>query len=219
MVRRICTTDSQQMDGLKRRRESDTKLVAEDEANKLACLNDVECVLSRFVSHILNHPGTLQSASFLRKRLRHELMTFLLAHIQQIEDNHYLSEHVARPDGDRPTTTSWRTYWDWVKGTSADHTSCPYSIDFEEFQVTLRTRTSSYADMEEYMLQEEVETSKMKKDLLWIAQYQRKCLEVSLEELADQCSEKTMDAIRCFVRVTDLYGQIYVARDIGIRVD
>ena len=56
---------------------------------------------------------------------------------------------------------------------------------------------------------------KRKRELLVLAEYERSCLDLALGELAKEASDKVMDALNLFVNVTDLYGQIYVARDIG----
>lgn len=57
-----------------------------------------------------------------------------------------------------------------------------------------------------------------KRELMWLAQYERECLEVALGKLRGQVSDTIMDAVDLFVRVTDLYGQIYVERDIASRM-
>ena len=59
---------------------------------------------------------------------------------------------------------------------------------------------------------------KIKADLLWLAEYERGCLEMTLQRLGNEVQEDVMDALRLFVSVTDLYGQIYVARDVSVRV-
>jgi len=60
----------------------------------------------------------------------------------------------------------------------------------------------------------------MKKDLLWIAGYERECYTASMKHLGKEkeVKEETMKALRCFVDVTDLYGQMYLARDITTRI-
>ena len=57
-----------------------------------------------------------------------------------------------------------------------------------------------------------------KRELMWLAQYERECLEVALGKLRGQVLDTVMDAVDLFVRVTDLYGQIYVERDIASRM-
>ncbi|PQE15285.1 ent-kaurene synthase protein [Rutstroemia sp. NJR-2017a BVV2] len=58
----------------------------------------------------------------------------------------------------------------------------------------------------------------MKKELFWIANYERQCLDLAVKQLEDHIDEVSRNALRVFVRVTDLYGQIYVARDIATSV-
>ena len=57
-----------------------------------------------------------------------------------------------------------------------------------------------------------------KSELMWLAEYERECLELALGRLRVEVPETVMNAVELFVRVTDLYGQIYVARDISSRI-
>ncbi|KAF3061434.1 Copalyl diphosphate synthase [Daldinia childiae] len=63
-----------------------------------------------------------------------------------------------------------------------------------------------------------------KAQLMSISEYERRCLNVALDQLDHEISSssgrnngKWMSAIRFFVNVTDLYGQIYVVKDIATR--
>ncbi|KAB8291055.1 hypothetical protein EYC80_009744 [Monilinia laxa] len=56
-----------------------------------------------------------------------------------------------------------------------------------------------------------------KQDLLAIAKYKRRILDSILQDLEEFLNPNLMSKLKLFVDVTDLYGQIYVARDIGIR--
>lgn len=78
------------------------------------------------------------------------------------------------------------------------------SIDFPEFE------TQGEGDVES------VDT-RNKADLLYIAEYERRCLDSALSELEKCLDLDLLSKIKLFVHVTDLYGQIYVARDIGVR--
>lgn len=56
-----------------------------------------------------------------------------------------------------------------------------------------------------------------KQELIDIAQYERRCLETAFSELeATGLAAEHVSALRLFIDVTDLYGQLYVARDIGV---
>ncbi|KUI56675.1 Copalyl diphosphate synthase [Cytospora mali] len=109
---------------------------------------DVRIVLRRFVARILRHPAVLSSPSGLQTRLAFELETFLLAHITHSQDNYRLraqwkingdsSLHPQRSDTRAYAQGSpgtqyrepGRTFYHWVRSTSADHTSCPFSFVF-----------------------------------------------------------------------------------------
>ena len=272
-IHHLCQQNFQQQPGRKNQREESLELLPEKSLEK-GCVANVEEILSRFVHHVLNHPSVLQSSNFLRRHLGHELETFMLAHIQQIEDNRRRAPK--QSNNATHTAMTERTYFDWVKGTSADHTSCPYSfvfwtcliskpgqdcfasakakylsqdmsrhlatlcrqyndygsvardckegnlnsIDFEEFQLDHCSGKQSLVTQdrsEPSMSGVDSSTPQRKRCLLDIAEYERRNLERCLEDLADECSRHIMNAVRYFVRVTDLYGQIYVARDIGIQ--
>ncbi|CAL8578037.1 hypothetical protein XPA_003839 [Xanthoria parietina] len=276
---RLCRRNTQPVNGGKRGREPDLNSLLEDEKALNNSAIDVELVFKRFIAYIINHTKVLESSESLRRQLESELRIFMLAHVQQIEDNKRRSYR--QSDAVETTSDLGRTYFEWVRGTSADHTSCPYSfvfwaclisksgqncfanvkamylaqdlsrhlatmcrqyndygsvardrtegnlnsIDFEEFQTDCVPKGSPRASEDADVQKNEddgpstgaEETTRKKDRLLWIAEYERQCLELSLERLANECSKETMDAIQFFVRVTDLYGQIYVARDIGVR--
>ncbi|KAI9697360.1 MAG: hypothetical protein M1820_007866 [Bogoriella megaspora] len=58
-----------------------------------------------------------------------------------------------------------------------------------------------------------------KAQLLILAEYERHCLDIAQERLQEsELSTEVSEALRLFVRVTDLFGQIYVARDIASRM-
>ena len=59
--------------------------------------------------------------------------------------------------------------------------------------------------------------ARRKRELLEIAEYERRCLDTALAELEQCLDPSLLSKIKLFVHVTDLYGQIYVARDIGVR--
>ncbi|EPE31716.1 Terpenoid cyclase/Protein prenyltransferase [Glarea lozoyensis ATCC 20868] len=56
-----------------------------------------------------------------------------------------------------------------------------------------------------------------KRVLMNIAGYERQCLGATLSELEARTDKSFMDKLRLFVDVTELYGQIYIARDISPR--
>ena len=64
---------------------------------------------------------------------------------------------------------------------------------------------------------EETWSGQRKKDLLALTGYERECLDLALTRLEKEVSSEVMERIMLFVDVTNLYGQIYLARDIGMR--
>ena len=60
--------------------------------------------------------------------------------------------------------------------------------------------------------------TKAKAVLMDLAQYERDCMELTLARLKKTGLEGGMlEAVLLFIDVTDLFGQIYVVRDIGTR--
>jgi hypothetical protein len=171
-----------------------------------------------------------------------------------------------------------RTFYHWVRSTSADHTSCPFSFIFYNCLVhaassnkktaatlfTLSARAAYLAEdacrhlaslcrmyndagsaardaderalnsvnFPEFFLtspQQQQQGQKgqkkcgdvnPKEELLWIADYERRGLETAIELLEEEVGGShggLVGALRLFVRVTDLYGQIYVLQDVGTR--
>ena len=110
-------------------------------------VDSVLMVLRRFMEHILHHPAVLSSPASLQTKLAFELQTFLLAHITLAQDNHRLRAQ-CNPKGDNSMLANansitvanksspmsyrepGRTFYHWVRSTSADHTSCPFSFIF-----------------------------------------------------------------------------------------
>lgn len=93
--------------------------------------------LSRFLKHVLQHPSIQSASAWDRTLLARELRSYLLAHIQQAEDStpvvvdenkSGLSHHQFGTTARVSTKTT--TFFNWVRTTSADHISCPYSFHF-----------------------------------------------------------------------------------------
>jgi hypothetical protein len=224
--------------------------------------SDVKAVLTKFVYFALHHPKVLQSPPSLQAWLRHELQTFLIAHITHMEDCAELPAANAGSNGaftwDKPRTT----FFNWVRTTSADHTSCPYSFVFflcligesgknivanlhqryalEDACHHLATTCRQYNDFGSVVRDQEERNlnsvnfpefdiaiegatttkelnERRKADLLKVATYEKRCLDRVVGELREILEPKVMEKLDMFIQVTDLYGQIYIARDIGIR--
>lgn len=234
---------------------------------------DVFTLLSRFTKYVLEHPSIQSASPWDRKVLKREVRTYLLAHVTQAEDSTRFGE---QQDGQKQTSKSATTFFSWVRTTSADHISCPYSFAFvscllsasltpgggggdcfptvgEKYLAAatcrhLSTMCRMYNDLgsaerdrdegnlnsidfPEFDAHDDVE--KKKKALFELAEYERSCLIEALtrlekqrrnvvEEMRDieaaRLSERRMCIWSMFCDEVDLYGQVYVVRDISSRM-
>ncbi|KAF2477643.1 Ent-kaurene synthase, partial [Lindgomyces ingoldianus] len=226
--------------------------------------DNVEEVLTKFVNYALQHPKVVSSPPALRAWLAQEMQTFLLAHVTHMEDCAELPESSETSNGTLMWVRPRTTFFDWVRTTSADHTSCPYSFVFylclisesgqhiisnmhqryalEDACHHLATMCRQYNDFGSVVRDQEEKnlnsvnfpefntsipkgqimsatdlTEQRKRDLLIVAEYERRCLTRVVGELEESLDVAVMKKLKLFIQVTDLYGQIYVARDIGIR--
>lgn len=236
-----------------------------DGDEKVALLYEAKKTLSNFIKCVLQKVSATSPPDYLTRRVLHELCTFLLAHVTQGEDN----TRRAKLDKEQQNSHAYaptRTYYDWVRTSSADHTSCPYS--FEVFRclvsysacngadcfsgtraqylaqdvcrhlATMCRQYNDYGsivrDREENNLnsidfpefypaetEEEIDESRSlsgenaKQKLMEIANYERECLELAVKRLHSEVTESVWKAWKVFIDVTDLYGQIYVEKDIN----
>ncbi|KAI1113357.1 hypothetical protein F5Y14DRAFT_418062 [Nemania sp. NC0429] len=253
-----------------------------DAAKEQVSMEDVRTMLHRFVKHILRHPAVLSSPKTLQDHLAWELKTFLLAHVTHAEDNQRLraqSDSATRV-AEAPTQYKepGRTFYHWVRSTSADHTSCPFAFIFfncllhatdsqqtgqgqgHSNSILASARTAYLAedacrhlaslcrmyndlgsvarDADECNLNSTrfpefsprrdttaaggavaAAQSDAKAELLWIAEYERRGLVAAMEALGNELGPgRTIQSLRFFVDLTDLYGQIYVLEDVGTRI-
>lgn len=250
--------------------------------------------LSKFISYILTHPLITHSHPSDKLHLRAQLLTFLDAHVTQIATNALFSAQ----NPSRTLTTSLCAsttppYFDWVRSTSAAHTSCPYSFAFvaclissgrgaqsddedddgdddggrrrrrrpcfvgawqkylaADLVMHLATMCRQYNDYgsivrdraernvnsvnfpefheglglyeanggEESERGGEQGEDEIRTTLFEIAQYERECVRIARQRLEGMVSRPVRSVLGLFVDVTDLYGQIYVARDIASRM-
>lgn len=235
-------------------------------------ISKVEVVLKKFVDYMVEHDKVKQAPSLLSTQLRREVAKFLLAHIQQIEDNARFVVTSAESSAHGRRYTPPRSYHDWLRNTSADHTSCPAvftfficmvagpkaegfktarqlylvtdvgqhlammrrqyndhgslerdreegnlnSLDFPEFSNAPRV---AHPNDDEGLVEatEKMDIAK-KAVLMGLADYERQCLDMAMSVLSEEVPAEVMRAIRLFVEVTDLYGQIGLARDMSTRI-
>ena len=217
----------------------------------------VRQTLERFVNHILYHPGVQNASEYDKRRLRQELRLFLQAHVDQIEDNNLLSSQLAQQNGTATYQNPKTTYFEWIRITSSNHTSCPYSFAFamcllgdgKDFLSTAAEKYigeaacrhlaalcrmyNDYGSLRRDRLEGNLNSlhfpefqeapsleddEVLKRRLFQLASYERKSLDLAVGELGLISHERVMRFIRMFVDVTDMYGQIYIEKDIASRM-
>ncbi|KAK8015189.1 hypothetical protein PG990_008485 [Apiospora arundinis] len=235
---------------------------------------DIVKTLHRFVTYISTHPCVLAASSWDRASVMRELRIFLHAHVTQLVDNVDFQKKQQTADSLNGCVTehdaSQETFFGWVRTTSANHTSCPYSFSFVSCLLSsslMDGRECFPAVQEKYFAsaaclhlatmcrmyndygstgRDAAEgnlnsinfpeydstpggTEGKKRALFDMADYERGCLRRALQSLGavsrdtgdaslDQMQNRQMEIWQMFCDVTDLYGQIYVVRDIGSRI-
>ncbi|KAI1454031.1 Copalyl diphosphate synthase [Annulohypoxylon moriforme] len=237
--------------------------------------DDVSAGLTRFIEYVLNHPLVTSASLWSRKSLKWELGTFLRAHVSQTEDNlRFISDN--QQSGDVYSSASG-TFFQWVRSTSADHTSCPYAFSFvscllssllansedcfatagekylaadvcrhlatmcrmyNDYGSVLRDEAEgnlnsvNFPEFEEKGVRPEQKVQRKKEALFKIAEYERNCLDISFKRLEEESKNagggrgpdtqlsysRRMVIWSMFCDVTDLYGQLYVVRDLASRM-
>ena len=107
--------------------------------------------LKGFVGTIMTRDCVIHSRFSERARLLREISVFLHAHVTQSEDSgqilgHGIKDHaMTNGNGNGKRIPPRKTYFDWVRTTSADHTSCPYSFVFYECLVSYTLQSQKKA--------------------------------------------------------------------------
>lgn len=233
-------------------------------------LKDVAEVLSRYIRHVKQHKALLQSSESAQLRVTQELEKFLVAHIAHNSDNAWLRE---RKKGSPTSVPVGRQdvmpYFDWVRTTGANDTSCPYSFAFfcclisgsgphclssmdqrylaREMCLHLATLCRQYNDygsatrdddegnlnslhfseFDVHSLPSQWTTEAIhenatrntcenaKRLLMKVAGIERAFLQFCWDTLSATLNKAARGKIKTFINITDLFGQIYIARDIA----
>lgn len=246
-------------------------------------LHDVSTVLGRFIGYILQHPAVVGRSIDLQGRIALELETFLLAHLAHAADNRrYRSQKdgdplspanndnvKATPNLPREYRNPGRTFYTWVRGTSANHTSCPAAFAFFNCLVTKTPHDTIFSAPRTAYITEDVcrhlssmcrmynDYGSLKRDmdelnlnslnfpefhhrsrsssqgssrdtlgalqesryeLMQIAEYERSGLNFSVVQLENILGKgHLMEALKLFIDVTDMYGLVYLVKDLTNR--
>ncbi|RDL34572.1 uncharacterized protein BP5553_07700 [Venustampulla echinocandica] len=95
------------------------------------------------------------------------------------------------------------------------------SLNFPEFQVSESRNPDKHETVNRIKGRsktEDAEAMRRKKELMELAEYERSCVVAAKERLIPLVSKRVGEALGVLINVTDLYGQIYVARDIASRM-
>ena len=87
------------------------------------------------------------------------------------------------------------------------------SLNFYEFNLCGDTNAEVFSTDNTY-----ADETQRKAALYQMAECERACMSTAFKELSKTLDNYTKTALQVFVDVTDLYGQIYVARDIASRM-
>ncbi|PCG89958.1 Terpenoid cyclases/protein prenyltransferase alpha-alpha toroid [Penicillium occitanis (nom. inval.)] len=217
-------------------------------------------ILRRFISYVLNHPRVSRSCEVIRGRIRKELQVFLQSHVTQGEESAMFIKFQGPKSYVPVFKSANNTYYDWVRTTSANHTSCPWSFEFFSSVMSPSESNCFAGAVARYLAQDLCRhlatmcrqyndygsiardaadgnlnsvnfpefdegrkddiRSKSKKEskretLFRIADYERECLDLVIKNLKAEVTSSTWKMIQVFINVTDLFGQIYVVRDIN----
>jgi hypothetical protein len=217
-------------------------------------LDAITSVLTDFIHFIWHHPSVTSASPLDKSRVKYELKVYLLAHATQVSDNSRFGAQSIPSHKTISFNTPTSSYYQWVRTTSADHTSCPHAFAFVSCLLSKGGR-DCFAGAEEKYVAEDLcrhlasmcrqyndygslqrdrddknlnsvnfpeftgTDREMKDELFRIADYERRGLEMAMGRLGELTARRReaarlMDAIGLFVDVTDVYGQIYVLRDI-----
>ncbi|TID14750.1 CAAX prenyl protease 1 [Venturia nashicola] len=221
-------------------------------------LSSITRILSDFTHFIYHHPSVANASPQNRSRVKEELKTYLLAHLTQVHDNARFATQLIPSNKTTAFETPISSYYQWVRTTSADHTSCPHAFAFATCLLSNDPRRGNdcFKTAQEKYVAEDLcrhlasmcrqyndygslqrdrddknlnsvnfpefvgENDRFLKDeLLAIAEYEREGLGMAMRRLRALMVRRregndVMRGVELFVNVTDVYGQIYVLRDI-----
>ncbi|KAJ6438979.1 Copalyl diphosphate synthase-like protein [Purpureocillium lavendulum] len=118
-----CDDATHELDG--RSRADGGKRNGQRSCDPQQCDDDIVNPLSKFTRYILENSSIQASSHWDQEIIKSELQTYLLAHVQQAEDNARIAW---RTNGGRRASTSASTFFGWVRTTGADHSACPFSF-------------------------------------------------------------------------------------------
>jgi hypothetical protein len=199
--------------------------------------------LQAAIQLIINHPRIQNASKDDKTQLQHELKTYLLAHVQQCEDNFKFRQQDQKSYSTLPVS-----YQRWVRTTASDHLGCQYMF---AFMICLLGKNQDYIPDSEikYIAQDccahlsvmsrmfndyasverdrkesnlnslffpEFDAKGIGGDFLKLAEYEKKYLLLKYEDLKSICGDghrNVYDVAWMFYNATELHNEIYKLRD------
>ncbi|KAL9055543.1 MAG: hypothetical protein Q9206_003094 [Seirophora lacunosa] len=177
-------------------------------------------LLSRFIQHVAQHceGGRIcfegAQASYVSKSLCRQLATMCRQY------NDYGS---AKRDAEECNLNSlaypeFRSHTNRADGCSKANSSDVPVVRPEDGNVASPARAASNEQQSGENEAKTPENASAKEDLMAIAEFERSCMQLALEKLTRISPPATVHKPQIFIDVTDMFGQIYVQRDIASRV-
>ena len=222
--------------------------------------------IRRYISHMLRHPRVMDCSARDYKQLCSSLRDFFHSHIDQVEDNMLLATSSSSQSNDQVAKTTIlinprMSFKHWVRTTSANHTSCPFSFAFamcirasgredyfgsltakyvaDDFCRSLATMCRLQNDIGSIArdrregnvngvnfpeLHDVVKPGQcehwtdqtfIRQKLVELSQFEKQRTEQALETLERYADEGEMAMVRVFYEVTNMFGQIYMVKDLA----
>ncbi|KAJ4286478.1 hypothetical protein N0V90_013178 [Kalmusia sp. IMI 367209] len=207
-------------------------------------IEEAKGVLHAFIFYVLQQPSLLSRPKW-QKHVANELCGFLLAHMRHVRDNTRFSDQGLLtgqvPNGNGSAIDTFHdpriAYFEWIHTLAIDDTSCPFA--FTVFQALIEDTgppPTPYArmyndygslarDQEEKNLNSVnfpefagLGMKEAKEQLMEMAEFERQGVKRTLDTLKLVVMADVWRQVKAFVDVTDLYGQIYVIKDLTNRI-
>jgi hypothetical protein len=202
----------------------------------------IQTTLRAIIQYVLHHPTFLASPALIQQHLATDLSAYLLAHMRQNIDNAALktnnsstelpsyfvwarstgANHTSCPLAFRfftclinPSTQPFATAQaQYYISSLAQHlaTLCRQYNDYGSIARDAEEHNLNSVDFPEFRVS--AGATQAKSDLMAIAECERKLMETSFEALKGVVCADEVEKVRVLVDVTDLFGRLYVAKDV-----
>ena len=210
-------------------------------------LAKIAVALERFTTFVVLHPLVRKSSAWMQRYICQNLKSFLAAHLEQIEANwnyrlgprQTLNSWLRGPSADSTSGPyAFAFFIAMIGGSEAklfQGATTKYLLEAVARHLSMKCRIcndcgSLQRDREECELnaldfpefadphfKTSCDSSEAKRHLLELASYEQECLDHAMDRLEKEVDSEVMAQIKLFARVTELYNQIYLRRDLSKR--